>query len=72
MPTRSPTEPLDSFPCRGPVLDGLAGTTMTQQEQRWLRRFSQTIVVDTQSCPAFQLTEVPPGSITVMRFGQAP
>jgi len=45
---------------------------MTQQEQRWLRRFSQTIVVDTQSCPAFQLTEVPPGSITVMRFGQAP
>jgi hypothetical protein len=33
----------DSFPCRGPVLGGPAATTMTAQDQRWLRRFSQTI-----------------------------
>ena len=30
------------------------------------------LVADTQRCPAFQLTEVPPGSITVMRFGKTP
>ncbi|MFA5204121.1 MAG: hypothetical protein WC708_06915 [Lentisphaeria bacterium] len=33
----------DSFPCRGPVLGGPAETTMTQQEQDWLRRFSQAV-----------------------------
>ncbi|MFA5204120.1 MAG: hypothetical protein WC708_06910 [Lentisphaeria bacterium] len=33
----------DSFPCRGLVLGGPAGTPLTQQDQGWLRRFSQTI-----------------------------